>query len=348
MEYDTEFAVIEIGSMPHKETKTACDLMIAAAPDFPAWPQLPNRTYLENMYVQYTEGLPGIRIDEVNKKVWFQVDGEPIDGLETFYSSVISEDHDHFAITGRFAAGLDMFLKGSYSDELSNRRFIKGHTTGPVSFGLTIADQNGKAALYNETLEQVIVRGLTLKSRWQCLELGKIAPGAEVVMFFDEPYLVSVGSALISVTREQVISDMRQCIEGSGADITGMHCCGNTDWSIVFDTGVDIVHFDAFEFLEGFIAYYEDIGRHLERGGAIAWGLIPNTDTIFKLNADAVCKKLEDAFSALEAKGVDREKIAARSLISTSCGLRPSTIQISEMALDMASEVSKKMKERYL
>lgn len=347
MENDTRFAVIEIGSMPHKDPEVACDLMIGAAPDFPAWPQLPNRAYLENMYAQYTEGLPGIRIDELNRKVWFQVDGEPIDGLEIFYSSVISENQDNFAISGKFAAGLEMFLKGAYSDELANCKFIKGHTTGPVSFGLTIADQNGKASLYNETLEEVIVKGLALKSRWQCLALGKLAPAAEVVMFFDEPYLVSVGSALVGVTREQVISDMRQCIEGSGADITGMHCCGNTDWSIVFDTGVDIVHFDAFEFMEGFIAYHEDIHRHLDRGGIIAWGLVPNTDAIFKLTADGICNQLEEAFLALEAKGLDRETLAARSLISTSCGLKPATIQISEIALDLAAEVSGKMRERY-
>lgn len=347
MEYDTRFAVIEIGSMPHKDSKTACDLMIGAAPEFPAWPQLPNRAYLENMYVQYTEGFPGIRIDEVNRRVWFQVDSEPIDGLETFYSSVISEDQNRFAISGRYAEGLDMFIKGAYGSELINRKFIKGQTTGPVSFGLTIADQNGRASIYNETLEEVIVKGLTLKARWQCLELGKLAPGAEVVMFFDEPYLVSVGSALVSLAREQVISNMRQCIEGSGADITGMHCCGNTDWSIVFDTGVDIVHFDAFEFMEGFIAYHGEIGRHLERGGAVAWGLVPNTDAIFKMTVDGICDKLEDAFSALEAKGVDRESLAAQSLISTSCGLKPATVQIAEMALDLAAEVSEKMRTRY-
>jgi len=30
--------------------------------DIPAWPQLPKRTFLENMYAQYSEGFPGIVI----------------------------------------------------------------------------------------------------------------------------------------------------------------------------------------------------------------------------------------------------------------------------------------------
>ncbi|MBN1290027.1 MAG: hypothetical protein JXA49_10380 [Actinobacteria bacterium] len=347
MEYEPRFAVIEIGSMPHEDPIIASDLMIGAAPEFPAWPQLSNRSFLENMYVQYAEGLPGIHIDEPDRRIWFQVDDETVDGLEPFYEAVIEEDLDRFAISGDFAKGLELFLRGQYKNELSRSEFIKGHTTGPVSFGLTLTDQNKKAALYNETIEEVIVKGLTLKARWQCRELAKAAPGSKVVMFFDEPYLVSVGSALISVSREQVVSDMKQCIEGCGADITGMHCCGNTDWSIVFDTGVDIVHFDAFEFMEGFIAYSEEIKNHLAGGKMIAWGLVPNREAIFDITVDDLCDSLEDALLSLELKGVNREMLAARSFVSHSCGLGPTTVEVAERALDVVMEVSERMRTRY-
>ena len=92
-------------------------------------------------------------------------------------------------------------LDGKFAREIAGRPYVKGHITGPISFGLTVTDQNKMASLYNETLEQVIVKALTLKGRWQSRELRRAAPGAKVVMFYDEPYLHSVGSALISVSR---------------------------------------------------------------------------------------------------------------------------------------------------
>ncbi|MBM3132761.1 MAG: hypothetical protein FJZ95_07000, partial [Chloroflexi bacterium] len=49
-----------IGSMPHADPAEAGALALRYLPDIPVWPQLPNRSFLENMYAQYSEGLPGV------------------------------------------------------------------------------------------------------------------------------------------------------------------------------------------------------------------------------------------------------------------------------------------------
>ncbi len=219
--------------------------------------------------------------------------------------------------------------------------------TGPISYGLTVTDQNKKASLYNETLEQAIVKGLTLKGRWQSRELKKAAPGAQVVIFYDEPYLHSVGSALISVSREQVVGEISECLKGCGADVTGVHCCGNTDWSMVFATGVDVVHFDAYEYLEPFVAYDGEIGEHLARGGAIAWGVVPKDENVLEVSSDDLVGILEGGFDVLEGKGLDRGLLARRSMVSPSCGLGSASMEVAERALELTREVSNKMRERY-
>ena len=48
-----------LGSLPLVDPKEACRLMIESFPAIPAWLQLPKRSYLENMSVQFDEGLPG-------------------------------------------------------------------------------------------------------------------------------------------------------------------------------------------------------------------------------------------------------------------------------------------------
>jgi len=49
-----------IGSLPYQDPADACQRVLQYLRDLPAWPQLPIRSFLENMYAQYSEGFPGI------------------------------------------------------------------------------------------------------------------------------------------------------------------------------------------------------------------------------------------------------------------------------------------------
>lgn len=344
--FEPRFAATAIGSLPHTDVSGACRLMLENLPEIPVWPQLVKRSFLENMYVQYSEGLPGIRIDTAAERVWFDSGPGIETELEEFYQGIIEEDFERFAMSESYASGLAMFTD-ELAGELAGLPFVKGQVTGPISFGLTVTDENKRASLYNETLEEAIVKGLTLKARWQSDGLKKAAPAAEVILFVDEPYLVSVGSALISVSREQVVEDISECLRGCGADLTGIHCCGNTDWSIVFETGADIVNFDAFDFMEGFIAYAEDIAGHLERGGTIAWGIVPNCEKVLEVGAEGLADRLESAFDSLEESGLDRELLARRAIVTPACGLGPTTTGVAEAALAMNREVAELLRGRY-
>jgi len=177
--------------------------------------------------------------------------------------------------------------------------------------------------------------------------LRRAAPGAKVVMFFDEPYLVSVGSALINVSREQLIRDIKECLEGSGADLTGVHCCGNTDWSILFETGVDIVNFDAFDYLDRFIAYGEEIKEHIQRGGMIAWGVVPNDERVFDGTGEMLAGIVESAFDILESRGIDRLALANQSMITPACGLGSASVEVAERVLYLLADVSGTLRKRY-
>ena len=66
---DIKFATM-IGSMPHKAPERAVELVFKYLPACPCWPQLPKRHVRENMYFQYAENFPGIRMDEAREKSW--------------------------------------------------------------------------------------------------------------------------------------------------------------------------------------------------------------------------------------------------------------------------------------
>lgn len=347
MDFEPRFIGTAIGSLPHVDPRAACNLMVDSFPDAPPWPQLPARSYLENMYVQFCEGMPGVRIDEGARRMWVETGEDFIDELEVFYHAVEGKDIGRFRISGRFAAGLDVFLSTPFVNRLKGVPYLKGQITGPVSFGLTVADQNRHSILYDVTLEEVVVRTLSLKAAWQVQKLREAAPDAKVIMFFDEPYLVSVGSALMNVSREQVIRDIRGSMEECGADILGVHCCGNTDWSIVFEVEPDVINFDAWDYLEGFLAYHDHIAEHIGKGRSVAWGIVPNDERVLEVDAEQLVEVIEESIKILEDRGVDREALTAHSMITPACGLGSASVEVAEHSMALTAEVSRTLRERY-
>ncbi|MCX6356997.1 MAG: hypothetical protein NT045_03830, partial [Candidatus Aureabacteria bacterium] len=98
-----------VGSAPYRDASHAVQRMLRAFPLLPAWPQLPNRSFLENMYVQYSEGLPCLVVDRERQKIYFDTGRDVMREMEEFYARVIEGDLDRFAVGPEYAAGFAAF-----------------------------------------------------------------------------------------------------------------------------------------------------------------------------------------------------------------------------------------------
>jgi len=96
--------------------------------------------------------------------------------------------------------------------------------------------------------------------------------------------------------------------------------CGNSDWGMVIRSGVQIVNFDAYQYGPTLALYPEDVHALLDRGGRIAWGIVPTTHHISAATTDALLARLEECFRALAAKGVPENVLWDRSILTPSCG----------------------------
>ena len=117
---------------------------------------LPRRTFRENMYTQYSPGLPGIVIDEAKEKVTFDTTLDLSPALEEFYERYLADDVDSFALPPDYAAGFYTMLDALARRPAPGPRAV----TGPISFGLTVIDQDLRSSLYNEQLADPIVKEL--------------------------------------------------------------------------------------------------------------------------------------------------------------------------------------------
>jgi methionine synthase II (cobalamin-independent) len=294
------------------------------------------------MYVQFSEKFPGVVLDLENQRIYVDRGKELEPELEALYIAYLENDLEHGAISPDYAQGLataHQFLSGHPLVA------VKGQVTGPVSWGLSVVDQDRRPVLYDEVLAEAIAKHLRLKAAWQEKELRKISPNT--IIFVDEPYMAAFGSAFVSLSREQVISLLEEVFSGIKG-LKGVHCCANTDWSILLETSIDILNLDAYGYAENLALYPEEVKRFLERGGIIAWGIVPASEEVHRETPESLVARLEEAISLLVKKGVPREAILNSSMITPSCGTGSLSRETAEKVIKMAAEVAKRMQDKYL
>jgi len=293
------------------------------------------------MYVQYSPTLPAILEDAVQEKIFFDTKRDITDSLEEFYTPVLAEDVDSFALKPEYANGFFAML-----ETLQNTKgeWVKGQVTGPVSFGLTVTDQDLRAGLYVEMLDDVIVKNTAMNARWQIRQLKFVRPN--VILFLDEPYLAAFGSAFISLSREQVIAyldEVFDAIQAEGA-LAGIHCCANTDWGVLLGTKVDILNLDAYGFIENLALYPAELREFIDRGGSICWGIVPNHEQIFDETPQGLAQRLRNGIELIVQKAAGRgvtiraDEFANRSLIAPACGLGSTTVEVADRVFEVLAE----------
>ncbi len=337
------FLTTHVGSTPHIDARALNEHLINQL-DIPAWLQLPRRSFRENIYTQFAPSLPGLQVDEIREKAVVHIGPDFDEGLAAFYELIIADDVEKFGLKEDFAQGFFLF-----TDTLSRHAptWCKGQVMGPISFGLTITDQNLRACLYNEAMPDVLVKNTSMNARWQINQLKPVCEN--VIMFIDEPYMASFGSAFVSLSREDAISWMGEVYDAVHAEgaLAGTHCCGNTDWGLLLNTKVDILNLDALNFIENLALYPVELRNFLDRSGSMCWGLIPNDERIYNETALTLADRLRAGIKLICEKAAARgviikpEEFFTRSLIAPACGLGSTNIPTAEKVYEVLQETGK-------
>lgn len=336
-----------IGSLPYSHdigADRAIDLIFAYVPNIPFWPQLPKRDVREGMIIQFSENFPcikfaagGLEYDPANREA----------ELEQFYEKIIADNFNYFKISPQYAYGLDLFYRKLNQElgefDLNDIGYVKCQITGPFTFAAGLPkDEKGIPLLHDPVFMQAVIKGLAMKALWQVRLFQEFA---DTLVFMDEPYLGCFGSGYTPLQRDDVIKGLNEIAETikskSPQTLLGVHCCGNTDWSIFTEVKkIDIINFDAYGFMEKFSLYSDDIKKFLERGGIICWGIVPTQDLSGQDTPDFLLSKLMEGVDSLVKKGIDRELLLNNLMLSPSCGLGALDVAKSEAIFKLLAQVS--------
>ena len=327
-----------IGSMPHIDPEEACSLVMKYLPDIPAWPQLPNRSPKERMYIQFSEGFPGVVID--GDKIRIEPGEDFAIRLEQIQADCEEGDASRYSVSAKYAAGLHTFLA-----KAKTAKVVKGQITGPITWGLTVTERGGQAILYDETVVEAMAKFLKLKALWQENALRQLS--SSTIIFIDEPYLVSLGSVFVPVPEEKVPVLLGEVLRGIKG-IKGLHCCGNTNWSVLLKIPIDILSFDAYNYADSLSTYADEVKSFLARGGTIAWGIVPNDEeALAKESLSSLYDRLGEAMASFTRDGISFKQIISQGLLTPSCGLASLSKEAARQALELLAKLSDSVRKRW-
>jgi len=331
---------ISLGGLPYVSAEIAWDSVLRHTHAIPAWPQLPRRSPLEGMYAQFSERFPGVVLDDGGLRVR---DGADIErSLQQLYLAYLENDLSYGAISSDYANGLAALLQGKVAvpDDVVA---LKGQVTGPISWGLSVIDAQQQPILHDRVLGDAVSKHVALKAAWQEQQLRRRHP--QTVLFIDEPYLASLGSTFVRLSRDQVASMLEEVLHAiSGTK--GIHCCGDTDWDLVLGASTDILSFDAYDYAPRLAEHAPEVAAFLERGGILAWGIVPAGTAARSETVDTLLRRLSDAVETLVEQGVALEAIQRNALVSPSCSLGRLQPELAERILELTQGVSRAMRRR--
>jgi hypothetical protein len=328
------FNTTGIGSLPHTDPAEACNIIFDSV-DIPFWPQLPHRNFLELMVPQYSEGFPFVKIK--GEDVYVSKAEEP--ELSAFYEAVANKSG--FPISQEYAAGFYTFVD-MLKEKGQRYSTVKGHITGPLTFTLSLTDDQKRPIFFDEEMKELSLELLKGKVSWQ---VDMLKPYADnVLIFVDEPILSALGtSAYLGVSTEEALRMLKEIvkhIKSEGA-LSGIHCCGKADWPLVLSSGIDVFNYDSYFFWDSLALYPEDVNTFIDNNGFIAWGVVPTTEIIREVDLQGLKQQFERGLASLDEIGIPGEKLRQHVLITPSCGTGSLTVEDTLKVFSLLKELKK-------
>ncbi len=338
-----------IGSLPFCDPEEAVGFVLEHLPHIPHWPQLPRRGPAEGMMRQYTGPLvsQGL-LEERGGSLAFPTGREDwVENLTAFYEKALpalegdTRSLDFFALPPEGAAGFYAFKERLGIAPHARGAFVKGQVTGPVTLGLQLTDGEKRPCFYSRELRALLLETLALQALWQVRELKQ--EGLPVIIFFDDPSLYSYGqSATVGLSGEDITAAyayLGERLRAAGA-LTGVHACAGVEWSLVLKAGLDIINADTFQYFPSLLAAAGDLGPFLEKGGTLAWGIVPTGREGGPSPASSLWEYFQECCEKLAGRGAPLELLKKQWLLTPACGTgsrsREDTAYTYKVLRDMA------------
>jgi hypothetical protein len=315
--------VTSIGSLPHRDADSAAAFVLRHHPTLPAAPQLPRRSPLEGMVAQAARGIPGVTVRPDGS---LDVDLDVLDPANPVLPTFDGASH----------AGLLAFL----SMAAGRTGPVKLQLTGPITLGLALVAAGADPSVaFLVAAAAVRAEGAAMLALFR-----RRLPEAPLVAFLDEPGLVRVPGRSLPIDNEtavDILSSALAVLEDEA--VTGVHCCGPTDWRMASAAGATVLALPVD--LPSAVASAAALNAHLERGGWVAWGVVPTNEPL-GTDPDRLWRRLSAVWCELVQAGCDPVQLRSQALVTPACGLSGHGVSQAARALRLTTTVAARVTDQ--
>lgn len=271
------------------------------------------------MVAQAARGIPGVAI---TAEGILTVDPDALDPMTAVRPSFDGASH----------AGLLAFL----SLVAGRTEPVKLQLTGPVTLGLALVDAGAPVDVAFEVAAAAVrAEGEAVVDLFR-----RRLPAASLVVFLDEPGL----TATLPIDGEAAVDLLSSALAVLEDDaVTGVHCCGPTDWRLATAAGATILSMPVER--ESVLASASAINTHLDRGGWIAWGAVPTNEPL-GTDADRLWRRLSSVWCDLVRAGCDPIRLRQQALVTPACGLANHGPTQAAQALELAGTIASRVTDQ--
>ncbi len=331
-----------LGGLPHRNAAQALDLSRRYAGSVLAWPQLPQRSFREQSFVQSILGFPGLVIDAAQARVY--VDRRRAEReLDKLGLAYLEDRSTYAALASDDAPGLEELLR--QGDALRSCRALKGQLMGPISLAAQLTDEHNQPLMYDDLLFDALAQHLGLRAEWQEARLCEW--NATTIICLDEPFLEMVGLPFVPIDWERARAQIDQALAGVHG-IKGLFAGGAADWNELLQTSADLVIGDVYQHGQALLAAAPALADFVEHDGIVGLGIVPaDEEALAASDASQLAERVGGLAEQLAGAGVPAERLLSQALIAPSTTLSRLPIAAAEQALRLVAEVSKLLRQQY-
>ena len=313
-----------MGSLPHVDREEAIAFVLEHTPEVPAAPTLPRLEPLELMIPQAAWGIAGVTVaDDGTISI---ADPAAVDPAAPLGDPELA---------GRPFGTWRVFL-----EHISDRTGpVKVQLTGPVTLALTLV----AAGLGAPQAFEVAAAAVSQRAGHLLSLVERLAPGTSPLLVLDEPGLVGGLRTDLPIAGEalaDVLSGVLAAVEGRA--ITGIHCCGPTDWHLLAQAGPDLLSLPVGA---GVTESAGAIGSFLDRGGLIAWGAVATNEPLGEQPSRS-WRQLSAQWCALVQAGCDPVLLRRQALVTPVCGLATHDVNQADHVFGITRRLAEKIHDQ--
>jgi hypothetical protein len=313
-------AVTGVGSLPHTEPAAAVAAVLALAPRAPWWPQLPRRGTAEGMLRQALGVPPDLLVDAPGGLA------VPPGGrgalLDALAGGAAALTEDQAAAFERFRSAVGRRVAGGGG----RPGVVKGQQAGPATVLAVLQAADGSRAAEDDELAAAVTARLADRARWQAGALADL--GVPALLVLDEPVL---GPAAPWPGAAAAVDEVLAAVRAGGA-AAGLHSCA-TGAAVPPGLHPDAISLD----LLGGPAPAALAAWH--GGGLLLAGVLATGRSADGADHGAAVARWRVA----AADHPDVPALAARTLVTSTCGLAGAPVAGAEAALRAAAAVAARL-----